>query len=159
MTISEHSGSALLRLCTIDCHRAHSSASHKGICHRMPSAPKPASLTPATGLGLGETFSAVEGNASSSESPTLLASPSSKGGLIAAKGKAVKREESHDLDMTPGLWHAFAARQLLGLEKSTCGIVRWRSARLHHFVPWRRYGGTTVRLGSWEKLVYDYTAT
>jgi hypothetical protein len=65
--------------------------------------PNPAGLTAATatGSGLGEPVSAVQGDASSSSRPqTLSASPSSssKSGLIVAK-----REESHKLDMTPGL--------------------------------------------------------
>ena len=56
-----------------------------------------------SGSGLGETFSVVEGDASSTEPQTLLASPSSTSGLMAAKGEVMKREESHNLDMTPGL--------------------------------------------------------
>ena len=96
--------------------RAQRKCSSPPVQHRLPpstffsfsygytssKAPKPATLTTAFGSGLGETFSAVEGDVSSSEPQTSLASPSSKSGLIAAKGKVVKREESHDLDMTPG---------------------------------------------------------
>jgi len=117
---------------------------HKGIHRRRPSAPKPASLTTATESGQSETSSAVEGDVPLSEPHTLLSSPLSKSSLIAAKRKVVKREGSHDLDITPGLWHSFASRQLLDLEESTWGIVRWRSVRLHHSVPWRRYGRTTT---------------
>ena len=67
------------------------------------SAPRPASLITGTGSGIGETFPAVEGDGSSSEPQTSLASPLSECGLIAAEGEVVRREESRNLDMTPGL--------------------------------------------------------
>jgi len=67
------------------------------------SAPKPANLITATGSDRGETFSAVEGDGSSSEPRTSLASPSSESGLIAAEGEGGRREESRNLDLTRGL--------------------------------------------------------
>jgi hypothetical protein len=68
------------------------------------SAPKMAELSTASEPVLsGEPSATLERNVSSGVSPGSLASPPSKGGLIVAEGMAEKREESDDVDMTPGL--------------------------------------------------------
>lgn len=62
------------------------------------SAPQLARRSTDTGPIPGETYSV-----SSSQPLASLVSPSSNTGLIAAEGEFRKREESHSLDMTPGL--------------------------------------------------------
>ena len=121
MVIFRRDRSALLRLCTTNpIERVLQVLMSVYLIEGRLSVWKPNGLTTGAGSGLCETFSTVEGDASSSEPHTSLASPTSKVASWRPKGEILREGGISQLDMTLGLM----APRLLDLSQSICGIVR-----------------------------------